>query len=58
MVQLKVQSTVFGKFVKRFGPSLSDCLEIEATFQDGLAIKGTWKSVSFFVILFLNGKLC
>ncbi|XP_062537222.1 leucine-rich repeat flightless-interacting protein 2 isoform X3 [Armigeres subalbatus] len=45
MVQLKVQSPlVVGKFVvKQWGPSLSDCLEIQASFQKGLAVKGTWK---------------
>lgn len=48
MVQLKVQSPlVAGKcVVKRWGPSLSDCLEIQASFQKGLAVKGTWKCVS------------
>lgn len=50
MVQLKVQSPlVVGKFVvKQWGPSLSDCLEIQASFQKGLAVKGTWKCVSTF----------
>ncbi|XP_065089645.1 leucine-rich repeat flightless-interacting protein 2 isoform X2 [Ochlerotatus camptorhynchus] len=44
MVQLKVQSPLVGKFVvKQWGPSLSDCLEIQASFQKGLAVKGTWK---------------
>ncbi|XP_055524756.1 leucine-rich repeat flightless-interacting protein 2 isoform X7 [Wyeomyia smithii] len=43
MVQLKVQSPLVGKLVRQWGPSLSDCLEIRANFQKGLAIKGTWK---------------
>ena len=46
MVQLKVQGPLMGKFVKEYGPSLSDCLEIKPTFTKGLAIKGTWRIVS------------
>lgn len=48
MVQLKVRSTLIGKISRQWGPSLSDCLEIEATITKGLAVKGTWKSVSTF----------
>ncbi|XP_037921729.1 leucine-rich repeat flightless-interacting protein 2 isoform X3 [Hermetia illucens] len=43
MVQLKLESSIFGKFARQWGPSLSDCLEISATFQKGVANKGTWK---------------
>lgn len=46
MVQLRIQSSLIGNISRQWGPSLSDCLEIEATIQKGLAIKGTWKSVS------------
>lgn len=46
MVQLKLQGPVIGKLSKKWGPSLSDCLEIQAIFQSGVANKGTWKSVS------------
>lgn len=48
MVQLKLESSIFGKFARQWGPSLSDCLEISATFQKGVANKGTWKCVSTF----------
>lgn len=51
MVQLKWQSPVIGKFSQQWGPSLSDCLEIQAKIQTGVANKGTWKSVSFFFVL-------
>lgn len=50
MVQLKWQSPVIGKFSQQWGPSLSDCLEIQAKIQTGVANKGTWKSVSFLFI--------
>lgn len=52
MVQLKWQSPVIGKFSQQWGPSLSDCLEIQAKIQTGVANKGTWKSVSFFLSRF------
>ncbi|XP_055620404.1 leucine-rich repeat flightless-interacting protein 2 isoform X6 [Toxorhynchites rutilus septentrionalis] len=42
MVQFTVQSSFLGKLVKHWGPSLSDCLEIQANFENGLVIKGTW----------------
>lgn len=53
MVQLKWQSPVIGKFSQQWGPSLSDCLEIQAKIQTGVANKGTWKSVSFFLVFFV-----
>uniref|UniRef100_A0AAG5DPN6 Leucine-rich repeat flightless-interacting protein 2 n=1 Tax=Anopheles atroparvus TaxID=41427 RepID=A0AAG5DPN6_ANOAO len=46
MVQLKVQqSSLASKLVQhQWGPSLSDCLELEAACQPkGLAVKGTWR---------------
>uniref|UniRef100_A0A182U6V5 Uncharacterized protein n=1 Tax=Anopheles melas TaxID=34690 RepID=A0A182U6V5_9DIPT len=50
MVQLKPQQTsLASKLVVQHhqcGPSLSDCLELEAAGQPkGLAIKGTWRYV-------------
>lgn len=47
MVQLKLHGPIIGKLSKQWGPSLSDCLEIEAIFHYGVADKGTWKSVSY-----------
>lgn len=52
MVQLKVNSvSSFNErktIKKRWGPSLSDCLEIHATIKNGVANKGTWKFVSSY----------
>lgn len=56
MVQLKLQGPIIGKLSKQWGPSLSDCLEIEAIFHYGVADKGTWKSVSYvydYVLIYL-----
>lgn len=54
MVQLKVNSvSSFNErktIKKRWGPSLSDCLEIHATIKNGVANKGTWKLVSSIII--------
>lgn len=58
MVQLKWQSPVIGKFSQQWGPSLSDCLEIQAKIQTGVANKGTWKSVSFFFTRFCVPLSC
>lgn len=48
MVQLKVEGPLIGRLAAQWGPSLSDCLEIRATFQKGVANKGTWTAVSIF----------
>lgn len=49
MVQLKLNGTFLsaGSIIKQWGPSLSDCLEIYARLDSGVANKGTWKIVSF-----------
>lgn len=52
MVQLKFHGPLIGKLTKSWGPSLSDCLEIQAKFVKGVAIKGTWKLVSFIRVLY------
>lgn len=46
MVQFKVHGPIIGKLASQWGPSLSDCLEIQATFKSGIAVKGTWRTVS------------
>lgn len=47
MVQLKVQNNLVKiKVVSKFPPSLSDCLEKCSILRGGLAVKGTWKTVS------------
>ncbi len=53
MVQLKIQNNFLKiKFINHCKPSLSDCLEkygVELPCN-GLAVKGTWKSVSYFLV--------
>ena len=70
-MQLKVQSplVVSGKLVvgvgkQQWGPSLSDCLEIQASLpKKGLAVKGTWKCVSIakrrrYIIIGVVSRQC
>lgn len=51
MVQFKVHGPIIGKLASQWGPSLSDCLEIQATFKSGIAVKGTWRTVSILLLL-------
>uniref|UniRef100_A0A182NAD4 Leucine-rich repeat flightless-interacting protein 2 n=1 Tax=Anopheles dirus TaxID=7168 RepID=A0A182NAD4_9DIPT len=54
MVQLKPQQhSLASKLVQhQCGPSLSDCLELDAVGQlKGLAIKGTWRYWELFILL-------
>lgn len=54
MVQIKLDSALIGKFAKTWGPSLSDCLEIHASLETGVANKGTWKTVSTICLLYFK----
>uniref|UniRef100_A0A182VVD9 Uncharacterized protein n=1 Tax=Anopheles minimus TaxID=112268 RepID=A0A182VVD9_9DIPT len=60
MVQLKPQqNSLASKLVvqHQYGPSLSDCLELEAAGQPkGLAVKGTWRYALFTISSAHNSK--